>query len=186
MRKQLYLAIIAQLKLIKLDNNGKYYTWVTPTPVQGEPPVVEPESAIKHFDIWNNNLQYIEETQPFDCPAVFLQFQPITWEPRSKGVRGADVSVTLHIITANRAPSAKEHGHEIKALEFFDLLDAINYNLYNLKGDFFRYLTSLSSATDHDHDELIDSMETYSVQVTDKSAVKVQSIVIAPTPKITI
>ena len=164
MRKQLYLAIISQLKLIQLNDQGKYITATT---------LDDKKSSIKHFDIWNNNLQYIEETPPFDCPAVFLQFQPITWEARSKGVRGADVSVTLHVITANRTPSAKELNHETKALAFFDLLDAINYNLYNLKGDFFRYLTSISSATDHDHDDLIDSMETYSVQVTDNSAVKI-------------
>jgi len=117
MRKQLYLAIISQLKLIQLNDQGKYITATT---------LDNKKSSIKHFDIWNNNLQYIEETPPFDCPAVFLQFQPITWEARSKGVRGADVSVTLHVVTANRAPSAKELNHETKALEFFDLLDAIN------------------------------------------------------------
>jgi len=164
MRKQLYLAIISQLKLIQLNDQGKY---ITATVMDTK------KSVIKHFDIWNNNLQIIEEEIPFNRPAIFLQFQPITWEARSKGIRGADVNVTLHVITDNRAPSAKELNHEIKALEFFDLLDAINYNLYNLKGDFFRYLTSTGSATDHDHDDLIDSLETYSVQVTDNSAVKI-------------
>lgn len=163
MRKQLYLSIIAQLKLIQKNELGAYITADT---------LNAAKSAIKTFDIWNNQLQYIETEIPFDLPAVFLQFHPITWEQRSKGVRAADVSLTLHVVTANRAPSANKLGRETEAFAFFDLLSAINANLYGLKADFFRNLISTGSDTDHDHADLIDSQETYTVQLTDKSAVK--------------
>jgi len=176
MRKQLYQSIIAQLKLIQLDVQGKYITATT---------LDNAKSAIRTFDVWNNNIRYIADELPFALPAVFLQFQPIQWEQRSKGVRAADVGLTLHIITANRAPSSNKVGHETQALAFFDLLDAINANLYGLKSDFFRNLVSTSSATDHDHDELIDSQETYTVQLTDKSAVKVLPTVTA-TPVVSV
>jgi hypothetical protein len=164
MRKKLYLSIIEQLRLIQLDEQGKYITALT---------LDDKKSVIKHLDIWNNNLQYIEQEPPFPTPALFLQFQPITWEIRSKGLRAADVAVTLHVVTSNIAPSNHKSQYETKAFEFLDLLDAINANLYGLKGDFFRNLVSTTSSTDHDHAELIDSLETYNVQVTDTSAVKV-------------
>lgn len=181
MRKQLYLAIIAQLKLIQLNSQGKYIT--APVPVTNpEKIAAKAKQVIKTFDVWNNQLDYIEEEPPFALPAVFLEFLPIQWEARSKGVRGADVSLTLHVVTANRAPSKGTLGMETQAFAFFDLLDAINYNLYNLKGDFFRYLTSAASATDHNYSEIIDSQETYTVQLTDKSAVRTVALVpAAPT-----
>ena len=174
MRKQHYQSIIAQLKLIQCGQGGMP-PFITASTLDNA------KSAIKHFDVWNNQVRYIGDELPFALPAIFLQFQPITWEQRSKGVRAADVSLTLHIITANRAPSANKHGYETKALEFFDLLDAINANLYGLKADYFRNLVSTSSATDHDHDELIDSQETYTVQLTDKSAVRTV-VTVTPAP----
>lgn len=163
MRKKLYLSIISQLKLIQLNEQGKYFTATE---------IDDAKSAIKHFDVWNNQVRYILDELPFSLPAVFIEFLPIQWEQRSKGVRAADVRLILHVITPNRAPSANKLGREEQAFAFFDLLDAINANLYGLKADFFRNLVSTASATDHDHDELIDSQETYTVQLTDKSAVR--------------
>jgi len=183
MRKQLYLAIISQLRLIQLNESGKYITVKEPV-TDAEKASVKAKSAIKHFDIWNNNLEWIEQEPAFDMPAVFLQFQPIIWEQRSKGARAADVSVTLHVVTPNRAPSAHEKNYETKAFAFFDLLDAINANLYNLKGTFFRNLVSTGSSTDHDHADLIDSLETYTVQCTDNSAVATP-ITATATPQVT-
>ncbi len=178
MRKQLYQSIIAQLKLIQVDENGNYYTALTPSP-QGEG--AGGEVAIRHFDVWNNQIRYIADETPFALPAVFLQFQPIQWEQRSKGIRAADVSLTLHVITRHRAGGSQS----LTQLNFFDLLDAINANLYGLKADFFRNLVSTASATDHDHDELIDSQETYTVQLTDKSAVK-PVVTVTPTPVVNV
>ena len=176
MRKQLYLAIIAQLSLIRIDSDGNYYTDTLTPPAEGSEDVPVDLVAITHFDVWNNNIKYIADELPFSLPAVFIQFQPIQWEARSKGVRAADVSFTLHVITRHNA------AHYSDSLEFLDLLSAINAALYNLKGDFFRNMVSTTSTTDHDHDDLIDSMETYTVQLTDTTAVRTQILAPAPTP----
>lgn len=163
MRKELYIAIVNQLKKIQIDESGKYITAAA---------VDESKSVIKEFDLWNNQVSYPDEAGIYSRPAIFIQFHPITWESRSKGIRAADVTITLHIITDFRAPSSKNKGYESQALQFFDLLNAVNAALYNLKGDFFRNLVSTGSATDDNHYELLDSQETFTVQVTDKSAVK--------------
>ena len=55
MFKELYLAIVAQLKTIT-DTDG--------TPL------------FKHFDIWNRNVEFIEQDQPFTCPACFVDSFP--------------------------------------------------------------------------------------------------------------
>jgi len=161
MRKQLYQAIIAQLSLIQVNNQDQYITAAE---------LDSSKSAIKHFAIWNNQLQYLADEQPFPLPAVFLQFNPILWEQRSKGIRAADVSLTLHVITRHIAGGSQSLTQP--NIAFFDLLDAINANLYGLRADFFRNLVSTSSATDHNHAELIDSQETYTVQLTDHSAMR--------------
>lgn len=182
MRKQLYNALIAQLGLIQKDIHGAYIT--APVPVTNQQKAdAKAKAVIKHFDIWNNQIENIEIDIPFERPAIFLQFQPIQWEQRSKGIRGADVGVTLHVVTDLRQPSNSKSGYDDKAFEFFDLLDAINYNLYGLKGDFFRNVIAVSSATDHDHADILDSQETYSIQCTDHSAVR--SVILAPaTPRV--
>ena len=179
MRKQLYTALVAQLSLIQKNTAGAYITAAVPVTNQQKADA-KAKAVIKHFDIWNNQIDNIEIDVPFDRPAIFLQFQPIQWEQRSKGVRAADVNVTLHVITELRQPTNTKSGYETKAFEFFDLLDAINYNLYGFKGDFFRNLLSVSSTTDHDHSDILDSQETYSIMCTDKSAVR--TVVLAPTP----
>ena len=42
---------------------------------------------IAHVGLWNNQLQYITEEQPFDTPAVFIEFEPTQWSELLHGVR---------------------------------------------------------------------------------------------------
>ena len=58
MRRFLYLSLIDRLKKL--------------TDETGEP-------VIKTFDLWNQQVGFIEQEEVFDTPAIFIEFLPIKW-----------------------------------------------------------------------------------------------------------
>lgn len=123
------------------------------------------EALVRHVDLWNNQLSYIEEEQPFDTPAVFVEFGPIDWQPLPHGAREAVVSISLHVVTDSRV------GRWAEAVGRFDLLDSINAALHGLaygddRGNAMDSLSIVRSTTDSDFDELQDNVETYSAHIT--------------------
>jgi len=169
MRKFIYNSIVAKLQTITDQN---------------EQPV------IKHFDIWNNNIEYIDEEQPFNTPAVFVEFQPIEWRHMGGGMREAAVNIVLHVITQHNMPTASGLlPYSAEAFDFFELLTAINACLHahakQSPAFIHDSLTAVRSTTDHDCAELRHDTETFCCHVTDMSAKKQpQTITVTPEIKI--
>lgn len=137
------------------------------------------QPLINHVSLWNNQLLYAEEEQPFNTPAVFIEFRDIPWSILPHGRREALVTVNLHVVTDSRL------GHWSDAVEVFDLLDKINAALHgttyiDVKGNAMDALTCVSSSTDSSFDELQDNIEVYSTHVTDASAVRPVTFTAAP------
>ena len=42
--------------------------------------------AIKHIDLWNHNVEFIEQEESWARPAVFVEFRPIKWNAIVNGV----------------------------------------------------------------------------------------------------
>ena len=147
MRKEIYLAIIEQLKTI-----------------------VDAKDApkIKHFDLCNMNVEYIDQETVADMPAVFVEFAPIQWKEASNGCQQATVTIALHIATPYEGGAADGSIAQSVALDYLDLLDEINKALYGLKGNGFWALKRVSSQTNHNHEEIIESIETFTCVVIDK------------------
>ena len=59
MRKELYRLLCSELKAIDL---------------------------IKHIDLWNHNVEFIEQEENWERPAVFVEFCPIQWNAIVPGV----------------------------------------------------------------------------------------------------
>lgn len=126
------------------------------------------QSVIQYVERWNNQVEYAEEEQPFNCPAVFIEFAPIPWRTLSRGVREAEVQITLHVVIDSRV------GHWSDTIYVFEFLDTIHKALFGLRAvedkRTMDSLTHLQSATDSDHGELEDNKETYTCHVTDATA----------------
>ena len=58
MRKLIYLSLIDRLKRL--------------TDEAGQP-------ALRHFDLLNEQVEFIEQEEPFDTPAVFVASRPVRW-----------------------------------------------------------------------------------------------------------
>lgn len=120
-------------------------------------------TIFQHVNVWNNQLTFAEEEQPFYTPAVFIEFSTINWESQLRGVIDAEVNITLHFVTDSRV------GNWSDALEVFDLIDKVPSVLAQIQdtGDKFSIssFTRISSTSDHDFDELQDNIEVYRTHI---------------------
>jgi hypothetical protein len=144
MRKSIYLAVIERLKQIK-DADGI--------------------SKIKHFDLWNHNVEFIEQETAFETPAVFIEFGTIEWATLAGGLQQANVIVSLHIVTRYKGAASDGSVDQAEAISHFDLLDEIGRYIFGLKGEGFQGFKRIRSQTNHNHEELIENIETYTTFV---------------------
>ena len=127
---------------------------------------------IKHIDLWNNNIAALSGGAVWPRPAVFIEFETIEWRQLQNRVRMADIAVRLHIITDAVSYSGNSDPKQDAALAFFDLLNRVNSAMQGLRGENFAGFMLTTSATNHDHAELIESVERYTSRVQDTSAMR--------------
>lgn len=137
--------------------------------------------AIRFISIWNNNIAVLGGGAVWPRPAVFVEFETIEWTQQGNRARRGDVAVRLHIVTdAVNFNGSSDADRQEKALAYFDLLDGINAAMQNLSGENFTPFMLTSSATNHDHAELIENVERYITSAQDITAmdpaVKLQAV----------
>ncbi len=149
MRRFLYLSLIDRLKKL--------------TDETGEP-------VIKTFDLWNQQVGFIEQEEVFDTPAIFIEFLPIKWT--GGGTQQADATLRLHIITAWKGSARDGSNFQQQTLERFSLLDRIDRHLFNLTGDnkqtSFCLFRRTGSSTNHNHEELVEDITDFTCRVIEK------------------
>lgn len=150
MRKFLYLSLIERLKQLK-DETG--------APV------------IKTFDLWNEQIEFIEQEEVFGTPAAFIEFLPMKWVNLGGNAQQADITLRLHIVTTWNGSARDGSSFQQQTLQRFDLLDTIDRCLSNLQGDngtvrFCMFCRS-GSSTNHNHEDLIEDITDYTCRVVD-------------------
>ena len=100
------------------------------------------ERAIRHIDLWNHNVEFIEQEENWERPAVFVEFQPIQWN-------------------AIQGSSSADSEFREQSLKVFDLLEAIHLQLACRRGKTFLEFDLVGSSTNHNHEEIIENIETY-------------------------
>ncbi len=108
MRKLLYLDIKNHLKTIQNELG---------------------EQLFKHFDLWNKQMEFIEQETPFECPAVFVEFMPMAWRTLGNRMQDCTLNVRLHIVTEWHNNTADYSPYEEQALEFLDIIDRVVYEM---------------------------------------------------------
>ena len=153
MRKEIYKAIAGRLFQIAAD--GSIIDLETPEEEQ-------PEKLIKHVDLWNHNVEFLDQEQPWERPAVFVEFTPIVWEPVKPGreYRSKPV-VNLHIVTdwGGDASAASELQEE--TLKVLDYSGIIHKALQGLDGEHFGRFDLAETHTNHNHEDIVESIEVY-------------------------
>ena len=130
---------------------------------------------IRHIDLWNHNVEFIEQEQAWPRPAVFIEFHPIQWRQLKPGNQfHTRARLSLHVVTDWKGPtlapphprtSEPPHPHPLQGAgglcHPFHLLDRIHAALHRLAGKNFSHLNLVESQTNHNHDELVENIETY-------------------------
>ena len=91
---------------------------------------------IRHIDLWNHNVEFIEQEENWDRPAVFVEFCPIRWNAIVNGVEyRAEPEVRLHIVTDWKGAASEGSPFMEEALEVFDLPEVIHERLTCMEGE---------------------------------------------------
>lgn len=154
MRNELYNKIKQRLALLCVNTVGEYHVASLDTDDDLS------NRAIKHIDLWNRNVEFIEQESAWERPAVFIEIEPIQWKSIVPGTEyRAEARVRLHIVTD--WSSAIVDGSDGPG-KFFELPDKIHDVLAGLDGATFMDFTLEESHTNHDHEDIVESVEVYS------------------------
>lgn len=118
--------------------------------------------AIKHIDLWNHNVEFIEQEESWERPAVFVEFRPIRWEAIVSGVEyRAEAEVALHVVTDWAGSVSDGSPFKEESLEVFDLLEEIHAALACMEGETFKEFDLVESDTNHNHEDIVENVEVY-------------------------
>lgn len=147
MREELYRKIKYQLESLCTNAEDEYFC--VDDGIESEPE----DRVIKHIDLWNHNVEFLEQEAPWPRPAVFIEFVPFKWHAIVPGVEyRAQPQINLHVVT---------DWAEQTDIGEFRLLDKIHELLAGLEGESFMEFDIDSSATNHNHEDIVENIETY-------------------------
>lgn len=123
------------------------------------------DSEIKHIDLWNRNVEFIEQEEAWERPAVFVEYGPIKWDPYVGGkLQRGNGMVKLHIVTDWNGSAAADSPDRDTALEAWDLSEKIQQALEGLSCDRVNALWLEETHTNHDHEEIVESIDVYKMR----------------------
>lgn len=145
-----------------------------------------PQPLFKHCDLWNRQVEFVEQETPFQTPAVFVEFEPLQWRTDGQHIQDADLTIRLHIVTpwhANTASDILNPDVRATALAYLDIPTVLFRQLHGKHGTVaddsdprhpillgnFNALTRTASTVNHDHERFVDSVETYQCHLKDLS-----------------
>lgn len=172
MRIRLYNDLTARLSRVRVVDGIPVYASGKNA---AEAPETRGTQAIKHFDLWNENVVHLTQQRPFQTPAVFVEFMPIVWQPVGKQAKRADVTIRLHIVTASLA--TQNSPYKEAALFPLYLIRAIEEAMRGFagaadeRGLSYSTFAHTESATDHNHEQVSEHVETWHTMCHDCSAV---------------
>jgi hypothetical protein len=116
---------------------------------------------IKYVDLWNRNVEFIEQEDNWERPAVFVEFDPIVWNRTKERCIRTVATVKLHIVTdwVGSASTTSESSEE--ALQAFDLPHIVMDAIEGMNGKHFCCVALTESHTNHNHEEILENIEVY-------------------------
>ena len=119
---------------------------------------VDGMSPFKHIALWNRNVEFADQEEPWERPAVFLEFGPIEWHhDRASPVERCSMRCTpelsLHLVLDAR--DCEMRGQ--LPMQMF-LCDLLMRSLTGLSGETFSGMAPVRELSNHDHGELLEEV----------------------------
>lgn len=121
--------------------------------------------VIRHIDLWNQNVAFIDEDEAWARPAVFIEFGHIGWDPYkgpANGMKGKG-ELLLHVVTDWKGSAATGSLDREETLMDYDLLNMIFRQVNGLRGETFRNIGILRTEINHNHEDILENIEVYQV-----------------------
>ncbi|MBT0708807.1 hypothetical protein INE90_01135 [Bacteroides uniformis] len=158
MRNELYNKVRSLLERLYRLPDGSVYEHED----ENEEVPADAVRLVAHVDLWNHNVEFIEQEEGWARPAVFVEFCPIRWNAVVHGVEyRAEPLVKLHVVTDWAGSSSAGSVHRDESLEVFGLLDVLHERLSCLEGETFTCFDLVESQTNHNHEDIVESIEVY-------------------------
>lgn len=149
MRAELYRRLKLALSSLCINAAGEYFIRPDDADVDDD----RYPQAIKHIDLWNHNVEFIEQESAWERPAVFIEFVPFKWTAIVPGIEYRSTPlINLHVVTDWMTD---------RDVDAFRLLDEIHNLLAGMSGDNFMELDIDGSSTNHNHEDIVENIETY-------------------------
>lgn len=125
--------------------------------------LLERVPSIQHIDLWNRNVEFIEQEEAWPRPAVFVEFAAVDWQPTvGRQYYTTKGTVLLHVVTDWKGSASAGSPFMAESLAVFDLLNEIHMALRGLEDPpHFYHLELTGSRTNHDHEDLLENVEIY-------------------------
>lgn len=124
---------------------------------------------VAHIDLWNQQVEFLEQEIAFPRPAVFVEFGETPWEKFTKATGGVGYRgrcpVTLHVVTDWKGGTFDGSPEQLEQLRSLSIADEIAPALEGLCGHGFDSMHRYSSIPNHNHEELVESIERYTVKL---------------------
>lgn len=120
---------------------------------------------IHHIDLWNQNVEFIDQDDPWDRPAVFVEFGEIIWDALKgpENYMKGKGEVLLHIVTDWKGSAADGSPAREETLEDYDLVNLVYQKMMGLRGTTFRNVNLYRTLVNHNHQEILENIEVYQV-----------------------
>lgn len=112
--------------------------------------------GILHVDVWNHNVEFIDQEQAWHRPAVFVEFGDMQWQYVKEGHRRTRFQLMLHLVC-----DYTEHGDMESQWE---LSDTVISAIRGISTEDFDISTVESTQTNHNHEDLIEEVLTFNVR----------------------
>jgi hypothetical protein len=119
------------------------------------------ESLIKYVDLWNRNVEFIEQEVQWPMPAVFIEFGKIGWNAVKEGKLRCHSQIILHIVTSWEASASSASVMRDEALGVLDYSEQILGVMKGLHGESFCNMTLVETNTNHNHEEIMENLDVY-------------------------
>lgn len=127
----------------------------------------------------------MEEETPFNCPAVFIEFLPFTWDTHGQNVQRAEITFRLHIVSKWLKHTAEYGPDQADAISYLDIPEQVyaimQGNYAGASNGFIR----TTSTINHNHTVYVDSIDEYKTYIVNTGAVAALSSASNVTPVIT-
>ena len=114
---------------------------------------------VQHVDLYNENVEYVDEECPWERPAVFIEFGDIEWRPftGTKLSQRGEGEMRLHIVT-----DWAEGGFEAAYLLTNKVLDALVGS--GADAEVYTVFCPHTTMTCRSHGELMENIEVMQVK----------------------